>query len=236
MTLALGDRAPTFSLPDTHGEDHRPDIDAPATVVIFTCNHCPYALAWHERLIDAARDYAARGVRFLAINANDAQRYPRDSAPAMAQRVAADGDEAEQRAAAQRWEAALLLARAGKLTLAASELADLAVGLLDIRMRDAVLVRAADDSEALLSLLLTIARATVPPDDAPVCTLLAVTAWVRGDGALANIALDRAQATDPAYSLATLIRIGLDRAVPPREVSRWLRASASRGGGPTLSG
>ena len=49
---------------------------APATVVVFTCNHCPYALAWHERIADAARDYADRGVRFLAINSNDAEPLP----------------------------------------------------------------------------------------------------------------------------------------------------------------
>jgi hypothetical protein len=57
-------------------------------VIVFTGNHCPYALAWHDRLADAARDYADRGVRFLAINANDAERYPRDSLQAMQQRVA----------------------------------------------------------------------------------------------------------------------------------------------------
>ncbi len=91
MTFALGDRAPTFSLPDTAGAAHAPDPGPPATVVIFTCNHCPYALAWHERLMDAARDYAPRGVSFLAINANDALRYPRDSRPAMTERVRADG-------------------------------------------------------------------------------------------------------------------------------------------------
>ena len=43
-------------------------------VVVFTCNHCPYALAWHDRIADAARDYPS--VRFLAINPNDAERYP----------------------------------------------------------------------------------------------------------------------------------------------------------------
>jgi hypothetical protein len=58
-------------------------------VVVFTCNHCPYALAWHERLMDVARDYADRGVRVLAINPNDAERYPRDSPDAMAARVRA---------------------------------------------------------------------------------------------------------------------------------------------------
>ena len=56
---------------------------APATVVVFTCNHCPYALAWQDRIAQVARDYADRGVRVLAINANDADRYPRDSFEAM---------------------------------------------------------------------------------------------------------------------------------------------------------
>jgi hypothetical protein len=60
------------------------------TVVVFTCNHCPYALAWNDRIMDVARDYGERGVRVLAINSNDAQRYPRDSYEAMKQRVAAE--------------------------------------------------------------------------------------------------------------------------------------------------
>ena len=89
MTLTIGDEAPSFSLPDTDGLQQAPD-GAPATVVVFTCNHCPYALAWQGRLDDAARDYADRQVRFLAINANDAGRYPRDSYEAMQARVAAE--------------------------------------------------------------------------------------------------------------------------------------------------
>ena len=83
---AIGEGAPTFALPDTGGTIHAPD-GAPATVVVFTCNHCPYALAWHERIIGVARDYADRGVRMLAINPNDAERYPRDSLDAMRARV-----------------------------------------------------------------------------------------------------------------------------------------------------
>jgi len=83
---AIGDRAPTFALADTQGLTHEPD-GAPATVIVFTCNHCPYALAWHERIMDAAQDYADRGVRVLAINPNDAERYPRDSLEAMRTRV-----------------------------------------------------------------------------------------------------------------------------------------------------
>jgi len=83
---AIGDPAPTFVLPDTAGVMHEPG-GAPATVVVFTCNHCPYALAWHERIVAVARDYADRGVRVLAVNPNDAERYPRDSVEAMRARV-----------------------------------------------------------------------------------------------------------------------------------------------------
>ena len=80
MNPAVGDRVPDFALPDTAGGEHSLlGGTALATVVVFTCNHCPYALAWQDRINDAARDYADRGVRFLAINSNDAERYPRDS-------------------------------------------------------------------------------------------------------------------------------------------------------------
>ena len=93
MTISLGDRAPEFELPDTEGTrwSVADSNGAGATVLVFTCNHCPYALAWHDRLADAAREYADRGVRFAAINANDAERYPRDSYEAMRERVARDG-------------------------------------------------------------------------------------------------------------------------------------------------
>jgi peroxiredoxin len=96
VSPAIGEAAPAFDLPDTEGVRHGlggdgAGQDAAATVVVFTCNHCPYALAWHERLLDVARDYADRGVRMLAINPNDAERYPRDSLEAMRDRVRADG-------------------------------------------------------------------------------------------------------------------------------------------------
>ena len=86
MTVAIGAPAPTFALPDTEGTMYTPG-DAPATVVVFTCNHCPYALAWHDRIIALAHDYSQRGVRVLAINPNDVTRYPRDSTEAMRARV-----------------------------------------------------------------------------------------------------------------------------------------------------
>ena len=84
--MNIGDQAPAFSLPDTDGREHAPDG---VTAVIFTCNHCPYALGWHDRLLQLARDYD--DVTFLAINPNDADRYPADSYEAMRERVRADG-------------------------------------------------------------------------------------------------------------------------------------------------
>ena len=92
-SVAIGDRAPDFELVDTEGVAHRLDVDDPpaATMVVVTCNHCPYALAWHDRILAVARDYGARGVRSLAVNPNDADRYPADSYEAMRRRVRDDG-------------------------------------------------------------------------------------------------------------------------------------------------
>ena len=88
--MRLGDAAPDASLPDTEGRDHQLRGDG-VTAVVFTCNHCPYALAWHDRIADVARDYADRGVRVLAVNPNDAERYPADSYETMKERVERDG-------------------------------------------------------------------------------------------------------------------------------------------------
>jgi peroxiredoxin len=89
MAISIGAEAPDFSLPDTEGGTWSASDSgtAAATVVVFTCNHCPYALAWQDRIAGVARDYADRGVRVLAVNSNDAERYPRDSFEAMKSRV-----------------------------------------------------------------------------------------------------------------------------------------------------
>ena len=91
MTIGIGERAPDFSLPSTDGEQHSLEDGAEATLVYWTCNHCPYALAWHDRMLEVARDYAGRGVRTIAINSNDPERYPADSFEAMVERVENEG-------------------------------------------------------------------------------------------------------------------------------------------------
>ena len=69
--LALGDQAPPFELPGVDGRNHSlADYDGQPVAVIFSCCHCPYVMAWEERMNDVARDYAGRaGV--VAINSND---------------------------------------------------------------------------------------------------------------------------------------------------------------------
>ena len=52
-------------------------------MLVVTCCHCPYVIAWNPRLRAAAEDYTERGVRFLGVHANDATRYPADSPEAI---------------------------------------------------------------------------------------------------------------------------------------------------------
>src|SRR5919106_4918461 len=80
-SLQLGDPVPGFQLPDTDGAGlHFPLTEPPpATVLVVTCLHCPYVVAWNPRLRAVAEEYTPRGVRFLGIHANDAARYPADS-------------------------------------------------------------------------------------------------------------------------------------------------------------
>ncbi|MGH8023718.1 MAG: thioredoxin family protein [Limisphaerales bacterium] len=79
--LPLGTAAPDFKLPDTNGKmvslaDFK---SAPALVVLFICNHCPYVKHIRSGLAQFARDYASKGVAIAAINSNDTENYPEDS-------------------------------------------------------------------------------------------------------------------------------------------------------------
>ena len=71
--LALGSRAPNFDLPGIDGKTHKlADYDASAVlVVVFTCNHCPIAQMYEQRIGKLADDYKDRGVALVAIQPND---------------------------------------------------------------------------------------------------------------------------------------------------------------------
>jgi len=87
--LPLGSPAPAFALPDTRG-----DIvslgdfwDAPALLVIFMCNHCPYVRHVRAEIAKLTAEYKVRGVAVVGINANDAENYPDDSPARMKEEV-----------------------------------------------------------------------------------------------------------------------------------------------------
>ena len=91
--LPLGTTAPEFSLPDPAGkvvslEDYD---DAPALVVAFICNHCPFVKHIREGLARFGSDCEERGVGVVAISSNDVEKYPADSPEAMAREAKAAG-------------------------------------------------------------------------------------------------------------------------------------------------
>jgi peroxiredoxin len=90
MTLTITTEAPPFDLPGTDGRTHSlADYDdVPAFAVVWSCNHCPYVRAWEGRMNAIQRDYGDRGFRLVAINSNDAERYPEDSFEMMKRRAA----------------------------------------------------------------------------------------------------------------------------------------------------
>ncbi|BDS11975.1 thioredoxin family protein [Aureispira anguillae] len=80
--LPLGMEAPDFALLDTvSGKEISLDElkSDKATVVMFTCNHCPYVLHINEELVALSKEYMAKGVSFVAISSNDVENYPQDS-------------------------------------------------------------------------------------------------------------------------------------------------------------
>lgn len=92
--LDLGTPAPDFSLTDaTSGRSvARDDLkDAPALLVMFVCNHCPFVIHVREELGRIGREYGARGVAVVAINANDVDAYPDDAPDKMKDFAAANG-------------------------------------------------------------------------------------------------------------------------------------------------
>lgn len=83
--LALGSNAPDFSLKATSGATvSLADFEgAPALVVLFICNHCPYVIHIAPALKKLSDEYLKKGVAFVAINSNDVDAYPQDNFESM---------------------------------------------------------------------------------------------------------------------------------------------------------
>jgi peroxiredoxin len=91
--LPLGTTAPDFKLPDTNGKIISLDDfkNAPALLVIFMCNHCPYVIHIRAGLAQLARDYTPKHVAIVGINSNDVENYPEDSPARMKAEVKSAG-------------------------------------------------------------------------------------------------------------------------------------------------
>lgn len=89
----VGDIATDFKLKNIDGKmvsmsDYK---DAKGFIITFTCNHCPYSVAYEDRLVELDKKYKTKGYPVLAINPNDAVAYPADSYDNMKKRAKEKG-------------------------------------------------------------------------------------------------------------------------------------------------
>ena len=88
MPLELNAPCPAFDLPGTDGRNHTlAELTGKLFVLVVSCNHCPYVIAYEARMVALAKEYGPRGVDFVAANANDATRYPDDGLEPMKARA-----------------------------------------------------------------------------------------------------------------------------------------------------
>jgi peroxiredoxin len=91
---ALGTLAPPFALPEVRtGKTVRLEDFAGrrALLVMFICRHCPFVVHVQGELANVGRDYEGRDVGVVAISSNDAQGYPEDAPPSLAQQAREQG-------------------------------------------------------------------------------------------------------------------------------------------------
>jgi len=82
---AIGDEATDFNLPATDGQmiSLAGYGDAKGFIICFTCNHCPYAKAYEQRIIELDNMFAPKGYPVIAINPNDPEIVPEDDMESM---------------------------------------------------------------------------------------------------------------------------------------------------------
>ena len=84
--MRLGEKAMDFNLLATDGKKYKlSDFKGDILVIFFTCNHCPYARAYENRIIMLAKEFKGI-VDFVAINSNEDINYPQDSYKNMVER------------------------------------------------------------------------------------------------------------------------------------------------------
>jgi peroxiredoxin len=95
FALAIGDRAPATDVKMKAVDGRELSIAEVAgtkgTLVIFSCNHCPWVKAWEERIAELGNAYQTKGFGVIVVNPNDPAAYPEDSFQAMQERAKARG-------------------------------------------------------------------------------------------------------------------------------------------------
>tara|TARA_B100000902_G_scaffold387401_1_gene431458 strand:+ start:1136 stop:1669 length:534 start_codon:yes stop_codon:yes gene_type:complete len=86
--LKINDPYVNFLLPSTEGKNISLDMQGLGEykLVIFSCNHCPYAQAWEDRIINIQEKFKSSGLSVIMISSNDAVNYPEDSFEKMKER------------------------------------------------------------------------------------------------------------------------------------------------------
>jgi peroxiredoxin len=80
--IPLGTEAPDFKLINTVNNQYQSLNDLKsdiATVIMFICNHCPFVKHLNSSLVDLSNEFITKGISFIAISSNDAEKYPEDS-------------------------------------------------------------------------------------------------------------------------------------------------------------
>ena len=131
----------------------------------------------------------------------------------------------------QRWRDVVESVASGACLPGPRARAQLLVSLRNVSVRDALLAEIVEGPDAFDPVLAWLASSCPQPDAAPVLTLTALPAWLRGDGARAGQVLEVALAADSGYRLAQLLDCGLRAGVPPGEIAAVCRGAT---GGPDV--
>ena len=93
--LKLGKAAPSTAVKMKNVDGKRLSIaevkGEKGTLVVFTCNHCPFVIAWEDRMVALANEYAKKGVGVIFVNPNDPTRKPQDGFENMQKRAKTKG-------------------------------------------------------------------------------------------------------------------------------------------------
>lgn len=176
--------------------------------------------ALHGRVIRPDREHLEASVKGpVALREVDLDQRYREAVVTYAAELEAHGHEGARALTLALTDSLLERFEAGETDLDDAEACRVLVGFTDVLARDVVIGWGVDDSDRrpLLALLTALAQRALDDDASPICAMIASVAYLGGDGALGNVAVERALRSDPGYSLARLMETALQSPVDPRQ-------------------